>query len=134
MTEKKIITKFDSREHFLEILKLNQGLIIIKFGAEWCRPCKTIAPILDYFFATSPNNVLCCDIDIDESFDVYAYLNKKKMVNGIPVILCYKKGNISFIPDESITGADKTELDSFFRKCGNILNQLTIEESKNQKK
>ncbi len=40
------------------------------------------------------------------------------MVNGIPAILLYKKGNNSYIPDDSITGADPVELDKFFRRCG----------------
>ena len=43
------------------------------------------------------------------------------MVNGIPVILCYKKGNTGFIPDDSITGADPGALDAFFKRCGNHL-------------
>lgn len=35
------------------------------------------------------------------------------MVNGIPVMLCYKKGNTNFIPDDSVTGADPGALDAF---------------------
>ena len=40
------------------------------------------------------------------------------MVNGIPVILLYKKGNVSYIPDDAITGADPADLDKFFKRCG----------------
>jgi hypothetical protein len=40
------------------------------------------------------------------------------MVNGIPVILMYKRGNVSFIPDDSVTGADPGALDAFFKRCG----------------
>jgi len=118
MAQKTIISHFASRNDFFKLLQNNPGLIIIKLGAEWCQPCKKISPILEAFFATSPDDVVCADIDVDESFDLYAYLKSKKMVNGIPVILCYKKGNQTFIPDESVTGADPVELDSFFRKCG----------------
>ena len=121
MVEKKIITNFESRHEFLKLLELNPGLVIVKLGAEWCGPCQKIKPLLESFFASSPDNVVCADIDVDESFDFYAYLKTKKMVNGIPVILCYKKGNTSYIPDDSITGADFKELDAFFRRCGNIL-------------
>ena len=59
-----------------------------------------------------------CFKNVDESFDVYSYFKSKKMVNGIPVILCYKKGNTSYIPDDSITGSDPAALDAFFRRCG----------------
>ena len=118
MTSKVIISKFESRNNFFQLLGNNPGLVIIKLGAEWCGPCKRIAPVLEGFFASSPDNVVCADIDVDESFDFYAFLKSKKMVNGIPVILCYKKGNQTFIPDDSITGADPGELDAFFRRCG----------------
>jgi len=120
-TEKTIITKFESRQDFFKLLENNPGLIIIKVGAGWCGPCKKIAPVLDAFFASSPDEVICADIDVDESFDFYAYLKGKKMVNGIPHIMCYKKGNTTFIPDDSVTGADPVQLDAFFKRCGNLL-------------
>jgi len=117
MSQKTIISFIQSRDHFANLLSKNPGLIILKLGATWCGPCKRIKPVLDAFFASSPDNVLCCDIDVDECSDLYAYLKSKKMVNGIPVILCYKKDNVSFIPDDSITGADPVELDKFFKRC-----------------
>ena len=118
---KQVIAKFDSRNDFLQLLKVNPGLVIVKLGAEWCGPCKQIQPVLDGFFANSPDNVICADIDVDESFDLYAQLKSKKMVNGIPVILCYKKGNVSYIPDDSVTGSGAKELSNFFKRCGNHL-------------
>ena len=126
MASKTIITQFQSRNDFFKLLSNNPGLLIVKLGAEWCGPCKRIAPVLEGFFASSPDTVVCCDIDVDESFDFYAFLKSKKMVNGIPVILCYKKGNQSFIPDDSITGADPGELDAFFRRCGHHLTTVQI--------
>jgi thioredoxin-like negative regulator of GroEL len=124
-TTKTIITYFRDRNQLLLLLEKNPGLIIIKLGASWCRPCKTIKPVVDAFFASSPDNVLCCDIDVDESSDVYSYYKSKKMVNGIPVILCYKKGNIGYIPDDSVTGSDPAQLDAFFKRCGLHLFSVT---------
>jgi thiol-disulfide isomerase/thioredoxin len=102
----------------------------LKLGATWCGPCKKIKPVVDAFYASSPDNVICCDVDVDESFDLYAYLKSKKMVNGVPVMMCYKKGNTSFIPDDSITGADPVELDKFFKRCNlhlmSILHSLPL--------
>jgi thioredoxin 1 len=118
MTQKTIITQFKSRDDFMRLLLNNPGLIVLKMGATWCGPCKRIKPVLDGFFASSPDNVICCDIDVDECADLYSYFKSKKMVNGIPVILAYKKGNRSYIPDDSITGADPSQLDQFFRRCG----------------
>jgi thiol-disulfide isomerase/thioredoxin len=124
MANKKIISVFENRQDFFNLLKVNPGLVIIKFGATWCGPCKKIKHVVDGFFATSPDNVICADVDVDESFDLYGFFKSKKMVNGIPVMLCYIKGNETFIPDDSITGIDPIALDAFFKRCGNYLAKL----------
>ena len=115
---KQVISNFENRNDFLKLLKLNPGLVIVKLGASWCGPCKKIAHLVDAFFASSPPDVMCADIDVDDSIDLYSYLKTKRMVNGIPVILMYKRGNVSFIPDDSVTGADPNALDAFFKRCG----------------
>ena len=124
MNSKTIISFFKSRQDFLGLLQKNPGLVILKLGATWCGPCKKIKPVLDGFFASSPDNVICCDIDVDESTDLYSFLKSKKMVNGIPVILLYKKGNTTFIPDDSITGINPVELDNFFMRCATHLSSV----------
>jgi len=118
---KSVVSYFQSRDHFVRLLASNPGLIVIKLGASWCGPCKRIKPVVDAFFASSPDSVICCDIDVDESFDLYSYFKSKRMVNGIPAILCYKKGNTGYIPDDSVTGADPVALDAFFKRCGKHL-------------
>jgi thiol-disulfide isomerase/thioredoxin len=122
--KKVIVSYIQSRDHFFRLLEKNPGLVIIKLGATWCGPCKKIKPVVDAFFASSPENVICCEIDVDESFDFYSFLKSKKMVNGIPVMMCYKKGNTSFIPDDSVTGSSPDHLDAFFKRCG--LHLLTV--------
>jgi thioredoxin 1 len=118
---KQIISEIENRKSFYFLLENNPGLIIIKLGAEWCGPCKTIKPAVNGFFASSPPEVICADIDVDKSFDFYSFLKSKKMVNGIPVILCYKKGNLTYIPDDIITGSNSQELHNFFSRCGKHL-------------
>ena len=114
---KKVISEIVNREAFFHLLGNNPGLIVIKLGAEWSGPCKQIKHVVHAFFATSPPEVACADIDVDQSFDFYSFLKSKKMVNGIPAMLCYKKDNKTFIPDDSVTGSDPTELHKFFRRC-----------------
>jgi thioredoxin-like negative regulator of GroEL len=126
MTSKEIISEITTRDAFFHLLRNNPGLVIMKLGAEWCGPCKQIKHIVHAFFATSPPDVVCCDIDVDQSFDFYSMLKSKKMVNGIPVMLCYKKGNLSFIPDDIITGADPQGLDAFFKRCAKHLKEVQI--------
>jgi len=124
VSNKKIISCFETREDFFNLLKVNPGLVIIKFGATWCGPCKKIKHVVDAFFGTSPDNVICADVDVDESFDLYGFFKSKKMVNGIPVMMCFIKGNETFIPDDSVTGIEPVALDAFFKRCGNYLAKL----------
>jgi len=123
---KKVISEIENREALFTLLQHNPGLIVLKLGAEWCGPCKTIKTAVDGFFASSPPEVICADIDVDKSFNFYSFLKSKKMVNGIPVLLCYKKGNITYIPDDVITGSDATQLHQFFTRCGkHLMDALT---------
>jgi thioredoxin-like negative regulator of GroEL len=117
-----IITKYDNRAKFLESLNNNPGLIIIKFGAEWCGPCKIIEEDVHKVFTGMPNTVQCAIIDVDENFDLYAFMKSKKIVQGIPTLLCYFKGNTHYAPDEIMIGTDKTELHNFFIRCMTEIN------------
>lgn len=124
---KEIISEIANRDAFFHLLQHNPGLIILKLSASWCTPCKLIEKPVHAFFATSPPEVVCADIDVDKSFDFYSFLKSKKMVNGIPVLLCYKKGNTTYIPDDIITGADPQALHQFFIKCGkHLMDALTM--------
>ena len=109
-----------------ELQQLQTGLgqdqvLIIKFGAHWCAPCSAIRPICEKWLQTAPTKIIWIDIDVDESVDLYAFLKSKKMVNGIPVMLCYKKGNVSFAPDDAVTGSEPAALNAFFMRCGHHL-------------
>jgi thioredoxin-like negative regulator of GroEL len=70
-----IITEIRDRNHFMELQRTNPGLLILKFGAKWCKPCNLIAADIKKVFEQSPSNVQTCIIDIDDNFDVYAYLH-----------------------------------------------------------
>jgi len=120
-----IITEIGKLADFSALLANSKGLVILKLGATWCGPCQKIAgsvhSAMDTLSSTYGNKVTCCDIDVDESFELYAFLKNKKMVNGIPAILCWCKGNTTFIPDDSIHGADVDGVSQFFHRCANKL-------------
>jgi len=99
---------------------LNRKILIIKFGADWCRPCKAIKETCETWFTKMPENAICADIDIDESLDLYMAFKTKKMVKGVPTILAFH-GDILrdhwFIPDDSVSGGDINTVNAFFERC-----------------
>jgi thiol-disulfide isomerase/thioredoxin len=121
---KEVITEVINMQSFSEILKQNDGLVIVKFGAEWCGPCKRIEEQVYTAFQQMPPNVQPIIVDVDESFEIYAFLKSKKMVKSIPTILCYEKGNLSYIPNDVVVGANTDEINIFFKECFNKAKDL----------
>uniref|UniRef100_A0A6C0EQV2 Thioredoxin domain-containing protein n=1 Tax=viral metagenome TaxID=1070528 RepID=A0A6C0EQV2_9ZZZZ len=119
-----IIEDTISLQAFLDLLKTNQGLIILKFGAEWCGPCKKIEQQVYAGFNQMPMNVQPIIVDVDDSFELYAFLKSKKMVKSIPTLLCYEKGNVSYVPDHVVVGANVDEINTFFQECFNKAKDL----------
>jgi len=121
--ESRIVQFTGTREVFLQLLNLNPGVFVFKFGAEWCAPCKAIKKYIDNVSLVIPNNstMYIYSVDVDECFDLYAYLKQKKMLSGIPALLAYKKGNSYFVPDASISGTSESDLNHFFNTCLKML-------------
>jgi len=107
-----------TKDDFANQLQSNKGLFIIKFGAEWCGPCKKIDPLVYQWFSKIQSEIIqCAIIDIDDNFEIYAFLKNKKMVNGVPAILCYNKGTLTYVPDDFIIGANEEQINLFFTRC-----------------
>lgn len=106
-----------SRLQFEEILRQNPGNVIVKFGATWCGPCKRIEAQVGQWFdllSKGSSSNICIAIDVDNSIDLYGAFKSRRQVNGIPAILLFKKGNLSYIPDDMVVGADPRQVNDFF--------------------
>ena len=112
-----VLEDVPTKEDFGKLLMENPGLLILKFGATWCGPCKKIEPLVHDWLEKLPDNVQFCIIDIDDCFELYAFLQKKKMINGVPGILCYYRHNLTHIPNDSVVGADANQINAFFDRC-----------------
>lgn len=113
-----------TRESFKGLLEFNskQGKhSILKLTADWCRPCKTIKDLAVQQVANlSGRPIESYEVNVDDSIDFYAFMKQKRMVNGIPVFLFYKSGNIEYIPDDSVTGANPPDIVAFFARCAKV--------------
>jgi len=112
-----LITELADLDAFKQCLLNNPGYFIVKFGAEWCGPCKKVEPLVNSCVEQAPENVQCAIIDVDEAFEVYGFLRSKKMVTGIPAILAYKRGNLNYVPDYVVIGADPNQIAELFARC-----------------
>jgi len=116
MTSNPVKYNFSSLAEFQQMVAQNQGVLIVKYGATWCGPCKAIDPILKLAYTKLPENVQVVVVDIDECLDVYSFMTKKRMLNGVPALTAYVRGNTSHVPDYGVTGADMTRVQKFFER------------------
>jgi thioredoxin 1 len=64
--------------------------VLVDYWAEWCGPCKMIAPILDDVAAEYAGRLKIAKLNIDENPETPA----KFGVRGIPTLMLFKGGNV----------------------------------------
>ncbi len=65
--------------------------ILVDYWAEWCGPCKMIAPILDELSATYDGKLKVAKMNVDENRDIPA----KFGIRGIPTLMLFKGGQLA---------------------------------------
>lgn len=63
-------------------------MLIKKFGAEWCTPCKMLTPILEGLKEKHPN-LTVEEVDVDQQPEIAA----QSYVRALPTLIFYKEGN-----------------------------------------
>jgi thioredoxin 1 len=72
-----------------EVLKSEQP-VLVDYWAEWCGPCRMIAPILDEIAADYSGRVKICKLNVDEN----QATPPKYGIRGIPTLMLFRNGNV----------------------------------------
>lgn len=85
-----------------EVLENNQ-LVVMDFWAEWCGPCRMIAPIVDELAEEYNGKVFIGKVNVDDNNDAV----EKYGIRNIPTILFIKNGKIV---DKKVGASTKSDL------------------------
>ena len=65
--------------------------VLVDYWAEWCGPCKMIAPILDDIAAAYEGKLVVAKMNVDENREIPA----KFGIRGIPTLMVFKNGELA---------------------------------------
>ena len=88
-----------------DVLKSDKP-VLLDFWAEWCGPCKMIAPILDEVAKDYGDKVQVAKINVDENQQVPA----KFGIRGIPTLMLFKNGQVAA---QKVGALSKSQLTAF---------------------
>ena len=92
-----------TEENFDATINREAGLMMVDFWAEWCGPCRAIAPVLEDLARESAGKVTLAKVNVDENPGLAARYG----IRSIPTILFVKQGKVS---DQMIGAVPKAKL------------------------
>ena len=88
-----------------DVLK-SEKPVLVDYWAEWCGPCKMIAPILDEVAKSHEAKLQIAKMNVDENRDIPA----KFGIRGIPTLMLFKNGELAAT---KVGAMSKTQLNAF---------------------
>ena len=103
MSDKIVYVTDDTFE--AEVIKA-EGTVLVAYWADWCGPCKMIAPILDDVSKDYADKLKVAKLNIDEN----PATPPKYGIRGIPTLMIFKSGNVEAT---KVGAVSKSQLTAF---------------------
>lgn len=71
--------------------EIKNGVVLVDFWAEWCGPCRRIAPIVEELASQYDGRATVGKLNVDENPNVPG----RFMIRGIPTLLLFKNGQLA---------------------------------------
>ena len=98
-----------SDDSFDEEVLSSKTPVLVDYWAEWCGPCKVIAPVLEEIAKEYDGKMKVCKLDIDAN----EATPPKYGIRGIPTLMIFKDGNVEATKVGALSKSQLTEfLDS----------------------
>lgn len=98
-----------SDDSFEEEVLSSKTAVLVDYWAEWCGPCKVIAPVLEEIAKEYDGKIKVCKLDIDAN----EATPPKYGIRGIPTLMIFKDGNVEATKVGALSKSQLTEfLDS----------------------
>ena len=98
-----------SDDSFEEEVLSSKTPVLVDYWAEWCGPCKVIAPVLEEIAEEYDGKMKVCKLDIDAN----EATPPKYGIRGIPTLMIFKDGNVEATKVGALSKSQLTEfLDS----------------------
>ena len=99
------LIKHISDDSFEKEVLQSSAPVLVDYWAEWCGPCKTIAPILDEVAGNYQGKLQIAKMNVDENREIPG----KFGIRGIPTLMLFKNGQLAATKVGALSKSQLTE-------------------------